>query len=163
MATAFNVGDMAVYPVQGVAEVMRIETLEISGFTSRFYVLKCLGSDNTIRVPLKNAEQVGLRNLVDDLEIGAVLDTLRNQTIQIEEPNWNRRQRRYYEKLQSGNLGEVAQVLRDLHLMSDRKELSYGERRVFENAMHLLVQELSVAQSASNDEVTEQIEQLLSI
>ena len=161
MATSFNVGDMAVYPAQGVAEILGIETLEISGYTNRFYVLRCLDSEKKIRVPIANVDQVGLRCLVDDGEIAEVLATLRAADVVIEEPNWNRRYRRYVEKIQSGSLNDVAQVLRDLHLTRVDKQLSYGERRVYEMAMQLLVQELAVAQDLEMDEVRTQIEQLL--
>ncbi len=161
MAVMFNVGDMAVYPVQGVTEILRIETVEIAGVTSRFYVLRRLDSDDTIRVPVANVERVGLRNLVNRDEIEQVLQVLRADSIAIEEPNWNRRYRRYVEKIQSGSLDDVAQVLRDLHLTRVDKQLSYGERRVYEMAMQLLVQELSVAQDAVFETVQEQIEQLL--
>ncbi|MCA9525064.1 MAG: CarD family transcriptional regulator, partial [Myxococcales bacterium] len=112
MATSFNVGDMAVYPAQGVAEILGIETLEISGYTNRFYVLRCLDSEKKIRVPIANVDQVGLRCLVDDGEIAEVLATLRAADVVIEEPNWNRRYRRYVEKIQTGSLVDVAQVLR---------------------------------------------------
>lgn len=161
MAISFEVGDMAVYPRQGVAQILGIETLEIAGFTNKFYVLRCLGSEDSIRVPVANAEQVGLRKLVSPKEIEEVLDTLRATEIAIEEPNWNRRYRRYVDKIQSGSLDDVAQVLRDLHLTRHDKQLSYGERRVYEMAMQLLVQELAVAQTLEEDAVTAQIEQLL--
>ena len=161
MAVMFNVGDMAVYPVQGVTEILRIETVEIAGVTSRFYVLRRLESDDTIRVPVANVERVGLRNLVNRDEIEQVLEVLRADSIAIEEPNWNRRYRRYVEKIQSGSLDDVAQVLRDLHLTRVDKQLSYGERRVYEMAMQLLVQELAVAQDLVFEVVQEQIEQLL--
>ena len=157
----FNVGDMAVYPVQGVTEILRIETMEVAGVNARFYVLRRLDSDDTIRVPVANVERVGLRNLVNRDEIEDVLEVLRAETIAIEEPNWNRRYRRYVEKIQSGSLEDVAQVLRDLHLTRVDKQLSYGERRVYEMAMQLLVQELSVAQDLVFEVVQEQIEQLL--
>ncbi len=161
MAVMFNVGDMAVYPVQGVTEILRIETMEVAGVNARFYVLRRLDSDDTIRVPVANVERVGLRNLVNRDEIEDVLEVLRAETIAIEEPNWNRRYRRYVEKIQSGSLEDVAQVLRDLHLTRVDKQLSYGERRVYEMAMQLLVQELSVAQDLVFEVVQEQIEQLL--
>ncbi|MCB9528773.1 MAG: CarD family transcriptional regulator [Myxococcales bacterium] len=161
VATAFNVGDKAVYPVQGVTEILGIETLQIAGVTSKFYVLRRLDSEDTIRVPIKNVDQVGLRNLVDKAEIEEVLTVLRADAIAIEEPNWNRRYRRYVEKIQSGSLRDVAVVLRDLHLTRVDKQLSYGERRVYEMAMQLLVQELAVAQDLEMDEVRTQIEQLL--
>lgn len=161
MATTFNVGDMAVYPSQGVAEIMGIETLEISGFTNKFYVLRCLDSERKIRVPVANVEQVGLRELVDKPEIEEVLLTLRATEVAIEEPNWNRRYRRYVEKMKTGHLRDVAQVLRDLHLTRVDKQLSYGERRVYEMAMQLLVQELAVVQELPDEEVVAQVEQLL--
>lgn len=161
MANAFNVGDMAVYPAQGVTEILGIETLEISGITNQFYVLRCLDSEKKIRVPVANVAQVGLRGIVDKGEIEEVLAMLRATDIAIEEPNWNRRYRRYVEKIQTGSLRDVAQVLRDLHLTRTDKQLSYGERRVYEMAMQLLVQELAVAQALAEDEVTAQVEQLL--
>ncbi len=157
----FNVGDMAVYPVQGVTEILGIETIEIAGTKSRFYVLRRLDSEDTIRVPVANVARVGLRNLVTSDEIEDVMQVLTVDKIAIEEPNWNRRYRRYVEKIQSGSLADVAQVLRDLHLTRSDKQLSYGERRVYEMAMDLLVQELAVAKSHDRDEVRNDLEQLL--
>jgi CarD family transcriptional regulator len=152
---------MAVYPAQGVTEVTSIETLEISGFTNQFYVLRCLDSEKKIRVPVANVAQVGLRSVVDQEQICMVLGVLRSDQIAIDEPNWNRRYRRYVEKIQSGNLGDVAQVLRDLHLVKGDKQLSYGERRVYEMAHQLLVQELAVAQGLDEEAVRVQVESLL--
>ena len=146
---------MAVYPVQGVTEILGIETVEIAGVTSRFYVLRRLDSDDTIRVPVANVARVGLRNLVNADEIEDVFTVLEADKIAIEELNWNRRYRRYVEKIQSGNPQDVAQVLRDLHLTRSDKQLSYGERRVYEMAMDLLVQELSVAQDKDSEQVRE--------
>jgi CarD family transcriptional regulator len=152
---------MAVYPAQGVTQVTSIETLEISGCTSQFYVLRCLDSEKKIRVPVKNVAQVGLRSVVCQEGIDRVLAVLRAEEIAIEEPNWNRRYRRYVEKIQSGDLMEVAQVLRDLHLMKSDKQLSYGERRVYEMAQTLLVQELAVAQGLDEEAVRLQMDGLL--
>ena len=157
----FNVGDMAVYPVQGVTEILGIETVEIAGVSSRVYVLRRLDSDDMIRVPVSNVKRVGLRNLVGPEEIEDVLDVLASSDIAVDEPNWNRRYRRYLEKIQSGSLSDVAQVLRDLHLTRADKQLSYGERRVYEMAQQLLVQELSVAQESDEESVRGQIEQIL--
>ena len=158
---AFNVGDKAVYPVQGVTEILGIETVEIAGVSSRVYVLRRLDSEDTIRVPVSNVKRVGLRNLVGPEEIDVVLDVLASSDIAVDEPNWNRRYRRYLEKIQSGSLSDVAQVLRDLHLTRADKQLSYGERRVYEMAQQLLVQELSVAQESEEDAVRSQIEEIL--
>ena len=157
----FSVGDKAVYPVQGVTEILGIEDVEISGFTSRVYILRRLDSEDTIRVPVANVERVGLRPLVGEEQIADVLDVLAANEIVVDEPNWNRRYRRYLEKIQSGNLADVAQVLRDLHLTRQDKQLSYGERRVYDMAQDLLVQELSVAQESDEETVRGEIEQIL--
>jgi CarD family transcriptional regulator len=162
LATAFNVGDKAVYPAQGVTEITGIETLEISGVTSSFYVLRCLDSEKKIRVPVTKVSQVGLRNVVDPVEVRRVMTALSASNLTVEEPNWNRRYRRYVEKIQSGSLVDVAEVLRDLHLTRADKQLSYGERRVFETARQLLVQELAVAEGASETDVGARVDALLS-
>ncbi len=161
MEMVFEVGDMAVYPRQGVTEVLSIEQIEIGGDMHSCYVLRCLDSEKKIRVPVNNVERVGMRSLVDDAQIVEIMDTLRAPEVAIAEPNWNRRYRRYVEKIQSGSLQEVAQVLRDLHLTRAAKQLSYGEKGVYETATQLLVQELSVAQGRPADEVNAQIEAIL--
>ncbi len=161
MAKSFKVGEMAVYPAQGVAEIQGIETLEIAGIVTEFYMLRCLDSEKKIRVPVNNVEQVGLRELVKEAEIQEALELLRIENVAIEEPNWNRRHRRYIEKIQTGEFKEMAQVLRDLHLTRREKQLSYGERRVYETTMQLLIQELAVAKSLPEDEVATELEQIL--
>ena len=123
--------------------------------------LRRLDSEDTIRVPVANVERVGLRPLVGEEQIADVLDVLAANEIVVDEPNWNRRYRRYLEKIQSGNLADVAQVLRDLHLTRQDKQLSYGERRVYDMAQDLLVQELSVAQESDEETVRGEIEQIL--
>lgn len=161
LASTFNVGDQAVYPAQGVTEICDIETFEFSGQTCQVYVLRCLDSEQKIRVPVDKVEQVGLRNLVDKAAINEVNEVLKKSHFTVDELNWNRRQRIYMDKIKTGKLTEVAEVLRNLHLMRADKQLSYGEKRVYEMAMQLLVQELSVAQGIGGEEVTEQVEQLL--
>jgi CarD family transcriptional regulator len=89
------------------------------------------------------------------------MELLQADALVVEEPNWNRRYRRYVEKIKTGSLLEIAQVLRDLHLTKSDKQLSYGERRVFETARELLVQELAVAQATTEDEVAARVDALL--
>lgn len=161
LATAFNVGDMAVYPAQGVTEITGIETLEISGVTNRFYVLRCLNSEEKIRVPVAKVDHVGLRSVVDPVEVDRVFECLQATRLVVEEPNWNRRYRRYVEKIKTGSLLEIAHVLRDLHLTRADKQLSYGERRVFETARELLVQEIAVARATTEDEIAARIDTFL--
>lgn len=152
---------MAVYPAQGVTEITGIETLEISGVTNRFYVLRCLHSEEKIRVPVAKVDHVGLRNVVDRAEVERVMTLLQATRLVVEEPNWNRRYRRYVEKIKTGSLLEIAHVLRDLHLTKADKQLSYGERRVFETARELLVQEIAVAEGVDEEVVATKVDSLL--
>jgi len=113
--TEFAVGDKAVYPSQGVAEVLGIEHKEIFGTIQRFYVLRVLESDNRILVPIDKSDQVGLRRVAGKEEIGEVMQILREKEVQLDRQTWNRRYRGFMEKIRSGSLFEVAEVFRDLY------------------------------------------------
>lgn len=156
----FQVGEKAVYPGYGVAEVTGIENREISGTEQRFYVLRVLDKDMTLMVPMTNADSVGLRNLIGAPEVEEVYEVLRKRGEKISTATWNRRYREYMEKIRTGSLTEIATVLRDLYLLRSDKDLSYGERNMLETARGLLVQELALAKGASEDEVGEEIEKM---
>ena len=156
----FQVGEKAVYPGYGVAEITGIETKEISGSTQRFYVLRVLGKDMTLMVPMSNADSVGLRNLIGTPEVEEVFEVLRKRGEKISTATWNRRYREYMEKIRTGSLTEIATVLRDLCLLRSDKDLSYGERNMLETARALLVQELALAKDSTEDAVQAEIEAL---
>lgn len=156
----FEVGDKAVYPGYGVAEITGIENREISGTTQRFYVLKVLGKDVTSMIPMSKAESVGLRNLIGAPEVEEVYAVLRKRGEKISTATWNRRYREYMEKIRTGSLTEIATVLRDLCLLRSDKDLSYGERNMLENARGLLVQELALAKGETEEAVGAEIEAL---
>ena len=156
----FQVGEKAVYPGYGVAEITGIEDREISGMSQRFYVLRVLGKDMTLMVPMNNANAVGLRNLISDEQAEGVYDVLRKRGEKISTATWNRRYREYMEKIRSGSLEEISSVLRDLCLRRADKELSYGERNMLETARALVVQELALAKSKTEAEVEEDLESI---
>ncbi len=104
----FQVGDKAVYPAQGVAEIVGIEEKEISGKIQRFYCLRILDTDMRILVPVDKAEQVGLREVVQQDQIQEVYDILREKEVHIDKQTWNRRYRGFMEKIKTGSLFEVA-------------------------------------------------------
>lgn len=158
MAQTFNVGDMAVYPGYGVAEITGIENKEISGTQQRFYVLRVLGKDVTSMVPMSKAESVGLRNLIGTKEVEEVYEVLRKRGEKISTATWNRRYREYMEKIRTGSLTEIATVLRDLCLLRSDKDLSYGERNMLETARGLLIQELALAKGNEESEIAAEIE-----
>src|SRR6185295_1848377 len=145
----FAVGDKAVYPTQGVAEVIGVEEKEISGKVVRFYSLRMLDSGLKILVPTDKAVQVGLREVVDEPQISEIFDLLRETDIPVDKQTWNRRYRGFMEKLKTGSLYEVAEVYRDLSRLKSMKALSFGERKMLDTARSLLLKELSIAKRTS--------------
>ena len=160
MQVSFRVGDKAVYPAHGVAEVTGIETKEINGAKLSFYMLRILENGMRIMVPTKNAAQVGLRSVVKKGEVKEVYDILRAKEVSVEGQTWNRRYREYMEKIKTGSVFEVAEVLRDLSLLKHGKELSFGERKMLDTARSLLVKELAVAKSAKEEKIQKELDQI---
>ena len=159
----FVIGDKAIYPAQGVAEITAIEDREVGGSKQRFYVLKVADTDRTIMVPVDRVSSVGLRQIIDENEIGEVYDILKERDVQIDTQTWNRRYRGYIEKIKTGSVFEVAEVLRDLYLLRNDKTLSFGERKMLDMAKRLLVQELSVAKNTAVDTIEEELEDIFGV
>src|SRR5215813_11552401 len=156
----FSVGDKAVYPAQGVAEIVGIDQKEISGKIQKFYVLRVLDSDMRILVPVDKAQQVGLRGVVQEDQIKEVYDILKDKEIHIDKQTWNRRYRGFMEKIKTGSLFEVAEVFRDLYRLKETKTLSFGERRMLDTAKNLIVKELSVAKNITEVKVEKELEKI---
>ena len=135
----FKVGDKAVYPAQGVAEVIDIEEKDIGGSRQQFYVLRILDTDRKIMVPVKNANAVGLRQVISEQEIQEIFDILRERTVAFDNQTWNRRYRGFMDKIKTGSIYDVAEVLRDLYRLKTDKQLSFGERRMLDTARTLIV------------------------
>lgn len=154
----FSIGDKAVYPAQGVAEVVGIDNKEINNCVMAFYVLKVLDSEMQILVPKDKADQVGLRSVATEDEIEEVLEILGDQDVHIDKQTWNRRYRGFMEKIKTGSLFEVAEVFRDLYRLKSTKPLSFGERRMLDTAKTLIVKEMSVVRSLSEEQVEAQLE-----
>ncbi len=156
----FAVGDLAVYPAHGVAKVEAIESRELGGQESTFYVLRVLDNNMRVMVPVTKSVQVGLRNLVGDDEIEAVYEILRTRELAVDRTTWNRRQREYTEKIRTGSIFEVAEVMRDLCLLRTGKDLSFGERKMLDTAKGLLLKELSVARDIDPQIIEDEFEEI---
>jgi CarD family transcriptional regulator len=156
----FSEGDMAVYPAHGVGLIEAIETQTIGGIDQSFYVMKILDNDMTIMIPTATSDNVGLRAIISGEEVKKVLSILQERDIKINAQTWNRRYRDYMEKIKTGSVFEVAVVLRDLFLLKEDKELSYGERKMLDTAKSLLVKELSLAKKTEEEAIEQQIEKL---
>jgi CarD family transcriptional regulator len=158
---AFKVGDNAVYPSHGVGVIKRIEEKLISGKKKSFYVLQVLENGMTIMIPTDNTASVGLRALISQNEIEDVYTILRNKNIKIDRTTWNRRYREYMEKIKTGSTKEIAEVLRNLFLLKHSKDLSFGEKKMFDTAKALLVKEISMANNAKEEEVEAELTKAL--
>ena len=137
-----------------------IDAKEISGKIQKFYVLKVLDSDMRILVPVEKAEQVGLREVVQEDQIREVYDILKEKELHIDKQTWNRRYRGFMEKIKTGSLFEVAEVFRDLYRLKETKTLSFGERRMLDTAKNLIVKELSVAKNITEVKVEKELEKI---
>jgi len=160
--SVFAQGDMAVYPAHGVGIIEAIETQSIGGVNQTFYVMKILDNDMTIMIPTANCENVGLRSIISPEEVDKVLSILMERDIKISSQTWNRRYRDYMDKIKTGSVFEVAAVLRDLYLLSDDKELSYGERKMMDTAKSLLIKEISLARNEDEYEIEQQVAKIFS-
>lgn len=149
----FKIGDKAVYPAHGVGIIEDIQIKEISGTKRTFYVLRILEKDMTILIPTDNAETVGLRGIIDKKEIPKVFRILAERNGKVDCQTWNRRYREYMEKIKSGSVFEVAEVLRDLVHLKQDKDLSFGERQMLDLAQNLLVKELAIAKNTAEEKI----------
>ncbi|WP_338033233.1 CarD family transcriptional regulator [Desulfobulbus alkaliphilus] len=156
----FSEGDMAVYPAHGVGQIETIETQNIGGVDQSFYVMKILDNDMTIMIPTATSSNVGLRAIISRDEAAKVLDILKERDVTITAQTWNRRYRDYMDKIRTGSVFEVAIVLRDLFLLKEDKDLSYGERKMLDTAKGLLIKELSLANQMEEKMIEQQIEKL---
>ncbi len=143
----FKIGDLTVYPAHGVGRIESIETREISGEKQSFYIMKILENNMIIMIPVDNVESVGLRDIIDIDEVKKVYDIMKKRDIPADNQTWNRRYREYMEKIKTGSVYDVAEVLRDLYLLRVEKELSFGERKMLDTAKGLLLKELSIAKN----------------
>jgi CarD family transcriptional regulator len=156
----FAVGDKAVYPVHGVAEVVALEQRDIGGNKTPVYILKILDTGLKIMVPTINAGSVGLRDLISSKEVKEVYSILKSRDVPRDTQTWNRRYREYMEKIKTGSVFEIAEVLRDLCVLRTTKELSFGERKMLETARGLLIKELALAKGVGDEKIAAEIDQI---
>lgn len=161
MQPTFKIGDKAVYRNHGVAIITGIETIEMYGSLQNVYVLEVMDSKNRrVLIPVDKVNSVGLRSLISQEEVDEVYDILRERPGKFDQQTWNRRQRKYTEKLATGSVYDVAEVLRDLYLLKFDKTLSFGEKRMLDHAQQLLVKELAMAKDMVEHDVELELEQI---
>jgi CarD family transcriptional regulator len=156
----FKIGDKAVYPGQGVGEVMGIEHKEIMGQRQSFYVLRILDNGMRIMIPINKVGSVGLRDVIDADKAKKVYKILKMKDVSVDATTWNRRYREYMEKIKTGSVFEIAEVLRDLYLLKFDKDLSFGERKMFDTARSLLIKELAIAKNCDEEDIEKDFEKI---
>ena len=160
MREAFKVGDKAVYPAHGVGEVTAIENRSIGGIEQTFYILRILENGMKIMVPTDNIRQVGLREVISKSKVEKVLKILKAKSLSVETTTGNRRYREYMEKIKTGSVYEVAEVLRDLYILKADKDLSFCELKLLDQAKGLLVREVAVAKGCDEDEIEREFKKI---
>ena len=154
----FQIGDLAVYPAHGVGMIEAIESKVINGEEHDFYIMKVLENNMVIMIPTWNVESVGLREVIDVKEIPKIYEVLEaKKENPMDNQTWNRRYRDYMDKIKTGSLYDVAEVYRDLSILKYTKDLSFGERKLFDTAQVLLVKELSTARNTDEKTIMTEI------
>jgi CarD family transcriptional regulator len=158
----FKVGDLAVYPAHGVGRIEAIETKVVNGEEHDFYIMKIIENAMVIMIPTWNVESVGLRDVIQKKDIPKIFEVMQSRQEQpMDNQTWNRRYREYMEKIKTGSLFEVAEVFRDLSLLKTTKDLSFGERKLYDTAQILLVKELSTAKNTDEASIAAELEALI--
>ncbi|MFZ4433124.1 MAG: CarD family transcriptional regulator [Microthrixaceae bacterium] len=157
----FDVGDRVVYPHHGAAVITKREKRKINGSTTEYLVLEMAHGELTLAVPVDRADDVGMRPPIGQDEVDDLFELLAKKDIR-EPANWSRRFKNHQEKLKSGDVYQVAEVVRNLALRDQAKGLSAGEKSMFLKARSVLVSELSFALDVSEDEAQSRVEDQLS-
>lgn len=152
----FNIGDYAVCPGHGVGQIVDMEERELGGTTTKFYIVKVMANGMKVMVP--TTSENGIRPLVSENEVDGVFGLLKDHDVDVDNSTWNRRYRDYMLKLKTGSLFEIAEVLRALFLLKEKKNLSFGEKKMLDQCKDLLAQEISISNGVETSMVIENIE-----
>jgi CarD family transcriptional regulator len=156
----FELGDHVVYPHHGAGKVLKKEEMEVLGECREYLTIKILHNDMTVKVPTENAALAGLRRVIDEETVKKVLDVLRDPVSEMPK-NWNRRFKHNRDKIKTGDIYELAEVVRNLSLRESEKGLSTGEKQMFTRAKKILASELMYALDKDEEEAERYLDELL--
>ncbi|WP_148465475.1 CarD family transcriptional regulator [Peptoniphilus harei] len=154
----FNISDKIVYPMHGAGEIVAIEEREILGDVHKYYIMRLPINDLKVMVPVKNAKEIGVRDISDADTMEKVLKALSSEEEVSMPKNWNRRYRYNLDKIKSGDLMEIADVVRSLESLDREKSLSTGERKILNEAKQIIVSEMVLVFEKNVEEVTKLID-----
>ena len=155
-----KVGDKVVYPMHGAGIIKKIETKEMGDETAEYVVIECTGGLK-LMVPEKNATAVGLRGLSSEEDLKRVYEIL-SESISSMPPNWNKRYRENMERIKSGDICKVAEVVKNLMILDAKKPLSTGERKLLNSARNTLISEMAMISDREYSEVLKEVEGIVS-
>jgi CarD family transcriptional regulator len=156
----FDVGDRVVYPMHGAGVIERVEEKEVLGESQDYYIMKLPIGDMKVMIPVDGVEQIGLREVINEEQLKHVFDVLRSEKTAMSS-NWNRRYRANAEKLKTGDIYEVAEVVRNLTIRDQERGVSTGERKMLDNARQILVSELVLAKDIDEVEANNLLDEVL--
>jgi CarD family transcriptional regulator len=156
----FELGDHVVYPHHGAGKVLSKEDMEVLGTTREYLTIKILHNDMTVKVPTENAALAGLRRVIDEETVKKVLDVLSDVVSEMPK-NWNRRFKHNRDKIKTGDIYELAEVVRNLSLRESEKGLSTGEKQMFTRAKKILASELMYALDKDEEDAESYLDELL--
>jgi CarD family transcriptional regulator len=156
----YKVGDKVVYPHHGAGTVVKKESREVLGQKREYLTIKILHNDMTVNVPCENADKVGLRRVIDEEMVEKVLKALTGSGT-VMPKNWNRRFKHNRDKMKTGDIFELAEVVRNLSLRDHEKGLSTGEKQMFVKAKKILASELMYAKEMDEDEAAAWLDDVL--
>lgn len=156
----FSVGDWAVYPAHGVGKIEAIEVKTVLGTKTKFLVMNILDTGMNVLVPTTNIENVGLRHVIKATQVKDVYKVLKENKKVVTNATWNRRYREYMEKIKTGSVIEIAEVLRDLIILKSSKDLSFGERKMLDTAKNLLIKEIAIAKSVKENKIEKEMNKI---
>lgn len=154
----YKIGDKVVYPMHGAGIIEKIEEKEILGEKSKYYVMKMPIGEMKVMIPVANIEEIGIRQIIEDEEMEKVLTILKGDSTKMPQ-NWNRRYRMNMEKIKSGDIFEIASVVRNLMLRDAEKPLSTGERKMLNNAKQMLISEIVLVEDIEPEETEKLIDE----
>lgn len=161
MASQLRIGDKVVYPNHGLAVIENINEKSIGERTMEFYNLRLFSNNSKVMIPTDTVHQVGLRKVITDKEVNKLYRILQNGLVE-EYDNWMGRYRENLEKMQSGSIFQVAEVLKNLFYLSNQKDLSYREKKMFLKARYLIVSELKEVQELPEADIEKRVDRALS-
>lgn len=156
----FRANDFVVYPAHGVGRIITIEVQEIAGVTLELFVISFDKEKMTLRVPTAKANSVGMRVLSSPDVVGKALDTLGGRA-RVKRAMWSRRAQEYEQKINSGDLISIAEVVRDLHRGEDQPEQSYSERQLYEAAIERMTREVAAVESLDDAKAAQRVVEAL--